>query len=95
MIYEICILIFIAIFQILYKKVTGILNKLTPQKFQTLITQVLDFDIDTEERLKVVINLIFEKAIMEPKFSVAYANMCKCMTVVSSASKHTGAAVQR
>ncbi|XP_070561587.1 eukaryotic translation initiation factor 4 gamma 3-like isoform X5 [Ptychodera flava] len=63
----------------LYKKVTGILNKLTPQKFQTLTQQVLDLPIDTEDRLKGVIDLVFEKAISEPGFSVAYANMCRCL----------------
>ncbi|XP_078615200.1 eukaryotic translation initiation factor 4 gamma 3-like isoform X2 [Branchiostoma floridae x Branchiostoma japonicum] len=63
----------------IFKKVQGILNKLTPQKFQTLCQQVLDLDIVTEERLKGVIDLVFEKAITEPNFSVAYANMCRCL----------------
>ncbi|XP_070561579.1 uncharacterized protein [Ptychodera flava] len=63
----------------IYKKVTGILNKLTPQKFQTLTQQVLDLPIDTEDRLKGVIDLVFEKAISEPGFSVAYANLCRCI----------------
>ena len=69
-------------FQDLYKVVTVLLNKLTPQKFHTLVDQVLKLEINTEERLKGVIDLVFEKAIMEPHFSVAYANMAKCMTVV-------------
>uniref|UniRef100_A0AAQ5YA54 Eukaryotic translation initiation factor 4 gamma, 1a n=1 Tax=Amphiprion ocellaris TaxID=80972 RepID=A0AAQ5YA54_AMPOC len=56
-----------------------ILNKLTPQKFQELMKQVTDLKIDTEERLKGAIDLIFEKAISEPNFSVAYANMCRCL----------------
>jgi len=47
--------------QDLYKKVRGILNKLTPQKFKTLIQQVLDLQIDTEHRLKGCIDIIFEK----------------------------------
>ncbi|XP_077998892.1 eukaryotic translation initiation factor 4 gamma 3-like isoform X2 [Glandiceps talaboti] len=63
----------------LYKKVTSILNKLTPQKFQTLTQQVMDLPIDTEDKLKGVIDLVFEKAISEPGFSVAYANMCRCL----------------
>ncbi|XP_078696975.1 eukaryotic translation initiation factor 4 gamma 1-like isoform X4 [Branchiostoma floridae x Branchiostoma belcheri] len=63
----------------IFKKVQGILNKLTPQKFQTLCQQVLDLDISSEERLKGVIDLVFEKAITEPNFSVAYANMCRCL----------------
>jgi len=34
---------------------------LTPQKFKTLIQQVLDLNIDTEQRLKGCIDIIFEK----------------------------------
>ncbi|KAK1878600.1 Eukaryotic translation initiation factor 4 gamma 1 [Dissostichus eleginoides] len=63
----------------LFKRLRSILNKLTPQKFQELMKQVLELPIDTEERLKGTIDLIFEKAISEPNFSVAYANMCRCL----------------
>lgn len=69
----------------LFKSVRSILNKLTPQKFQQLMKQVMELNIDTEERLKGVIDLIFEKAISEPNFSVAYANMCRCLIGVSCA----------
>lgn len=69
----------------LFKRVRSILNKLTPQKFQQLMKQVMELNIDTEERLKGVIDLIFEKAISEPNFSVAYANMCRCLIGVSCA----------
>nr|XP_033815042.1 eukaryotic translation initiation factor 4 gamma 1 isoform X2 [Geotrypetes seraphini] len=65
--------------QELFRRVRSILNKLTPQMFQQLMKQVTDLAIDTEERLKGVIDLIFEKAISEPNFSVAYANMCRCL----------------
>uniref|UniRef100_A0A3Q3FVP1 Eukaryotic translation initiation factor 4 gamma 1 n=1 Tax=Labrus bergylta TaxID=56723 RepID=A0A3Q3FVP1_9LABR len=65
--------------QELFKQVRSILNKLTPQKFQQLMKQVSELTIDTEERLKGVIDLTFEKAISEPDFSVAYANMCRCL----------------
>uniref|UniRef100_A0A4W6DU63 Eukaryotic translation initiation factor 4 gamma, 1a n=1 Tax=Lates calcarifer TaxID=8187 RepID=A0A4W6DU63_LATCA len=65
--------------QELFKRLRSILNKLTPQKFQELMKQVTELTIDTEERLKGAIDLIFEKAISEPNFSVAYANMCRCL----------------
>ncbi|XP_047662298.1 eukaryotic translation initiation factor 4 gamma 1a isoform X3 [Tachysurus fulvidraco] len=65
--------------QDLFRRVRGVLNKLTPQMFQQLMKQVTELTIDTEERLKGVIDLIFEKAISEPNFSVAYANMCRCL----------------
>lgn len=68
--------------QELFRKVRSILNKLTPQKFNQLMKQVTDLTIDTEERLKGVIDLVFEKAIDEPSFSVAYANMCRCLATV-------------
>ncbi|CAL7944670.1 unnamed protein product [Xylocopa violacea] len=61
----------------LYKRVRSVLNKLTPQKFNTLVDQVRSLTIDTAERLQGVINLVFEKAVDEPSFSVAYALMCK------------------
>ncbi|KAG9343267.1 hypothetical protein JZ751_014248 [Albula glossodonta] len=65
--------------QELFRRVRSILNKLTPQMFQSLMRQVTELTIDTEERLKGVIDLVFEKAISEPNFSVAYANMCRCL----------------
>ena len=45
----------------LYRKFQAILNKLTPQKFQALAEQALQLKIDTEERLKGVIDKIFTK----------------------------------
>ncbi|XP_077579998.1 eukaryotic translation initiation factor 4 gamma 1a isoform X6 [Stigmatopora nigra] len=66
--------------QEILKRLRSILNKLTPQKFQDLMNRVKELTIDTEERLKGAIDLIFEKAILEPSFSVAYANMCRCLT---------------
>ncbi|KAJ8897594.1 hypothetical protein PR048_002943 [Dryococelus australis] len=60
----------------LYKKVRSVLNKLTPQKFQTLVSQVHSLPIDNAERLQGVINIVFEKAVDEPNFSEAYAHMC-------------------
>ena len=58
------------------RKVRGILNKLTPEKFQTLAEQMLQLDITTEERLCQVTDLIVEKAFSEPSFSIVYANLC-------------------
>ncbi|XP_067302408.1 eukaryotic translation initiation factor 4 gamma 3 isoform X9 [Pseudorasbora parva] len=68
--------------QELFRKVRSILNKLTPQMFNQLMKQVTDLTIDTEERLKGVIDLVFEKAIDEPSFSVAYGNMCSCLATL-------------
>uniref|UniRef100_A0AAY4EAD8 Eukaryotic translation initiation factor 4 gamma, 3a n=1 Tax=Denticeps clupeoides TaxID=299321 RepID=A0AAY4EAD8_9TELE len=68
--------------QDLFRKVRSILNKLTPQMFNQLMKQVAELTIDTEERLKGVIDLVFEKAIDEPSFSVAYGNMCRCLATL-------------
>ena len=52
---------FVFFLQEVLKKVRSILNKLTPQKFQTLMQQILELEINTEERLTGTIDLIFEK----------------------------------
>eukprot|EP00066_Takifugu_rubripes_P028540 XP_011617806.1 PREDICTED: eukaryotic translation initiation factor 4 gamma 1-like [Takifugu rubripes] len=75
------------------KQLRSILNKLTPQKFQALIQQVKELKIDTEDRLKGAIDLIFEKAILEPNFSVAYANMCRCLIGLRVNTEKPGATV--
>nr|CAG23924.1 eukaryotic initiation factor 4G [Sphaerechinus granularis] len=63
--------------QDLFRNFTSILNKLTPQMFNKLTEKALQLPINTEERLKGVIQLVFEKAISEPNFSTAYAHMCQ------------------
>ncbi|XP_076358075.1 eukaryotic translation initiation factor 4 gamma 3-like isoform X2 [Tachypleus tridentatus] len=68
--------------QELYRKVQGILNRLTPQKFETLVNQVKELPIDNKERLMGVMNLVFKKAVEEPNFSVPYANMCKTLAMM-------------
>lgn len=61
----------------LFKKFRSILNKLTPQRFATLVRQVTELQIDTKERMDGVIHLVFEKAVDEPNFALSYAMMCK------------------
>ncbi|KAI5085886.1 eukaryotic translation initiation factor 4 gamma 3 isoform X2, partial [Silurus meridionalis] len=63
----------------LFRMVRGFLNKLTAEMFNQLIKQVKELHIDREERLKGVVNLIFEKAIVEPNFSMGYRVMCKSL----------------
>ncbi|XP_062860046.1 eukaryotic translation initiation factor 4 gamma 1-like [Trichomycterus rosablanca] len=62
--------------QELFQKVCSILNKMTPEKFQQLMKQLTELPINTEERLKGVIELIFKKAVAEPNFCTVYAKMC-------------------
>ncbi|XP_053716583.1 eukaryotic translation initiation factor 4 gamma 3-like [Synchiropus splendidus] len=63
--------------QRLLKQVRSILNKLTPEKFDQLMKRVKCLTVDTEERLRGFIDLLHEKAISEPNFSVVYAKMCQ------------------
>ena len=60
----------------LKKKVRAILNKLTPQKFEVLVKQFQELPIVTKETMESSMELVFEKAVGEPAFSVAYAQMC-------------------
>jgi len=57
--------------------VRGILNKLTPEKFDKLSLELLNVGIDSKVILKGVILLIFEKALDEPKYSSTYAQLCR------------------
>lgn len=58
------------------KTVKGILNKLTPEKFDILKGQLIDSGITTADILKGVISLIFDKAVLEPTFCPMYAELC-------------------
>lgn len=60
-----------------FRKVRGILNKLTPEKFQKLSDDLLRTELSSSVILKGVIFLIFEKALDEPKYSSMYAQLCK------------------
>lgn len=59
-----------------FRRVRGILNKLTPDKFDKLCHELLGVGIQTKYILKGVILLVFEKALDEPKYSSMYAQLC-------------------
>ncbi|KAK6942315.1 Initiation factor eIF-4 gamma, MA3 [Dillenia turbinata] len=58
------------------RTVKGILNKLTPEKFDVLKGQLIDSGITSADILKDVIELIFDKAVLEPTFCPMYALLC-------------------
>ncbi|KAJ8971557.1 hypothetical protein NQ314_000644, partial [Rhamnusium bicolor] len=62
---------------LVFRKVRGILNKLTPEKFKKLSDDLLRIELQSSVILKGVIILIFEKALDEPKYSSMYAQLCK------------------
>jgi translation initiation factor 4G len=45
----------------LYRKVRGILNKLTPEKFDTLVCQVKELRVSQLNVLMRIIDMVFEK----------------------------------
>lgn len=71
----------------LAKSIRSILNKLCPQKFDTLVEQFGKLPIDTKEKLTRATDLVFEKALDEPVFSVAYARMCKVLSMLKIADE--------
>lgn len=48
---------------VLMRKARGILNKLCPQKFDRLVEKFNELQIDTEEKLRLCMELVFEKVI--------------------------------
>ena len=69
----------------LLKVFRGHLNKLTPQKYDSIIEKVKALDLADPERLASVIDLVFDKAVDEPGFCELYAKMCKVI-----GAKHDG-----
>merc|ERR1719229_1877845 len=63
---------------VVFRRVRGILNKITPEKFEKLINDILNIIGNGSNTIfKGVILLIFEKALDEPKYSSMYAQLCK------------------
>eukprot|EP00057_Strongylocentrotus_purpuratus_P026874 XP_011681348.1 PREDICTED: eukaryotic translation initiation factor 4 gamma 2 [Strongylocentrotus purpuratus] len=62
---------------LVFRRVRGILNKLTPEKFDKLCLELLNVGIHSKVILKGIILLVFEKALEEPKYSSMYSQLCK------------------
>ena len=63
------------------KVVKGILNKLTPEKFDRLLVQLIDA-INSAEVLHSTIQLTFENAVAQPTFVALYAELCNRLSEV-------------
>ncbi|ORX55356.1 hypothetical protein BCR36DRAFT_281579 [Piromyces finnis] len=64
----------------IFRKVKGILNKLTYEHFNSLSKQIIEIGITDEAILEGVINLVFDKALDEPNFGSLYAELCKSIS---------------
>ena len=58
------------------RAIKGILNKITPEKFDRLMDQLLECGIDDAATLAETISIVFDKAIWEPGFCGMYADVC-------------------
>lgn len=75
---------------LVFRKVRGILNKLTPDKFRKLSDDLLALDLSSDKVLKGVIILVFDKALDEPKYSSMYAQLCKRLSEEAPNSEPPG-----
>jgi len=57
------------------RKVKGILNKVTPEKFERLLGQLIPL-ISSYEVLQGTIVMVFENAVVQPTFVAMYADLC-------------------
>ncbi len=59
--------------QKLYKEIRGLLNKITPSTFDDLCTEFLQLQVyKMKDRMSNIIDIIFDKAVEEPKFCPLY-----------------------
>ncbi len=58
------------------KKLKGILNKMTKEKFDRLSAQMCEIPILSNEMLVMIIKHVYEKAIFEPSFGDMYSDLC-------------------
>ncbi|ORM40728.1 Eukaryotic translation initiation factor isoform 4G-2 [Babesia sp. Xinjiang] len=62
--------------QQLIRKLMGLLNRLTVEKFDTIYKQVLLSGVETYEQAFVLVKIIFEKAITQHHFIPMYVELC-------------------
>lgn len=60
-----------------FRKIRGLLNKLTPETFDKLSNELLNVGLNARAVLGGLILLIFQKALDEPKYCSMYAQLCK------------------
>ncbi|KAL0973181.1 hypothetical protein UPYG_G00200000 [Umbra pygmaea] len=63
----------------LYAQMDDILDRLTRTNFKKLMNEVTNLTINTEARLKGIVDIIYKKAIGHPAISELYAHMCRLL----------------
>lgn len=61
----------------------GILNELAPENFDKIVKEATDLSLDTEERLKAAVEMIFDNFLSEQSYDVDHAIMCFRVLMVS------------
>ncbi|XP_076141528.1 uncharacterized protein LOC143124086 isoform X3 [Alosa pseudoharengus] len=64
------------------------LNKLTPPRVPMLLSQLAQVPIYSERHLRGMVEMVLERAVTEPKFSEAYAHICRCLMGLKVPMEH-------
>lgn len=62
---------------VIFRKVRGILNKITPETFDKLSKELVNVGLNSPRTLRGVIYLLFDKALKDLKYSSLYAKLCQ------------------
>jgi translation initiation factor 4G len=65
-----------------FREVRIILNKLTRQNFVKLTGDLINLPINNEDRLKGLVEIIYEDSINSEIYTEIYANICKVRNLV-------------
>ncbi|UKK02539.2 hypothetical protein MACK_002632 [Theileria orientalis] len=79
----------------LRKKILGLLNKLTFEKFDVIYNQIIQCGIDTPEHAEMLVKFVFDKAVTQHHFIPMYVELCAKLsvdlfTIESSTQKQQG-----
>ncbi|XP_063689731.1 eukaryotic translation initiation factor 4 gamma 1-like isoform X1 [Bolinopsis microptera] len=69
--------------------IMAILNKITPDNFKVLSVEMLELNIDNKEKVGIAVEMIFEKAVLEPIYHQTYGNLCKVMGAMKTPEEQT------
>uniref|UniRef100_A0A6G1S9W0 Eukaryotic translation initiation factor 4 gamma 2 n=1 Tax=Aceria tosichella TaxID=561515 RepID=A0A6G1S9W0_9ACAR len=62
---------------VIFRRVRGILNKITPETFDKLSKDLVNVGLDSPRTLRGLIYLLFDKALKDLKYSSLYAKLCQ------------------